>query len=504
MALTVDFVEKPSSSSEILIVPVGSDKKFTLPDGILKQETIDSIKYNLEADPKFKGKPGETFSVPLPKGEAYRSVLFAGFQTGSKDVRPTSVTAAEAGGKLYPALKNAWARAATFVVTPELLANEQDRAVGIARIASGMDLASYGFDEVYKLPLKDKADGPIKLESVEFVTPKAGDVKKEYAPLKAVAEGVFLTRDLANTPPNDLYPETFANRIKAELEPLGVEVTVLDEKELTTMGAGGIMAVGQGSARPPRMVTMRWKGKDAKESQPLAFVGKGVTFDTGGISIKPAAGMEEMKVDMHGAATVVGLMKTLALRGADEHVVGVVGLAENMPSGNAFRPGDIIKTLAGKTVEVLNTDAEGRLVLADCLTHVQNTYNPRTVIDLATLTGAMVVALGSEYTGVFANDEKFWSQMQEASTVTGEKIWRMPLDPAWKKQMESKIADLQNMGVKGRDAGACVAAGFLEHFIDEGRIWSHWDIAGTGMSKEGGTGVGVQTLDELVRTHYEP
>lgn len=497
MALSIEFSKTPSSDSDVLIVPVSADKKFTLPAGMLKAENVQFIEDVLGRDGKFKGKSGETLSVRLPAGETYTSVLFAGFQPATKDVRPISVLAEEMGSKLYPVLKDAWVKAATFVVTPEFMANTLNRDEGIARLASGILLKSYGFEK-YKAAPKDPDSKPVKLETVKFVSDSAAAVEKEFKPLKAVADGTFLTRDLANMPPNDLYPESFADMIKAELEPLGVEVEVLDEKELTKMGAGGIMAVGKGSARQPRMVTMRWKGQKAGE-KPLALVGKGVTFDTGGYSIKPAAGMEDMKMDMHGAATVVGAMKALALRGSPEHVVGVVGLAENMISGNAFRQGDIITSLAGKTVEILNTDAEGRLVLMDCLTHVQRKHDPRFIIDLATLTGAMVVALGSEYTGVFANDETLWQGIQAASTKTGEKVWRMPLDPVWKKQMESKIADLQNMGQKGRDAGACVAAGFLEHFIDEGRPWAHKDIAGTGMGKEGGTGVGVSLLNELVR-----
>ncbi len=293
------------------------------------------------------------------------------------------------------------------------------------------------------------------------------------------------------------------------MKPLGVEVEIFDEKKMLKMGMGAIMAVGQGSERQPRMVIMRWNGNPKKKTVPIAFVGKGVTFDTGGISIKPAAGMDEMKMDMGGSAAVVGLMKTLAARNAKINVVGVVGLAENMPSGNAYRPGDILTSYAGKTIEVLNTDAEGRLVLADCLTYVQRTYKPATVIDLATLTGAILVALGHEYCGTFATNDDLWGQLEKSSAASGEKLWRMPLDPVWHKEVESNVADVQNTG-KGRNAGSCTAAEFLHHFIEEGTQWAHLDIAGTAWRTSDqptvpkfGSGFGVRLLNTLVAEHYE-
>ena len=277
------------------------------------------------------------------------------------------------------------------------------------------------------------------------------------------------------------------------------------------MGMGAIMAVGQGSDRLPRMVIMRWNGAGGKSKDgPLGFVGKGVTFDTGGISLKPGANMDEMKMDMGGSAAVVGLMKTLAMRKAKADVVAVVGLAENMPSARAYRPGDIITSYSGKTIEVLNTDAEGRLVLADCLTHIQKEYSPRFVIDLATLTGAIMVALGHEYCGTYANKETLWKQMESASGRTGEKLWRMPLDPEWNKQVKSDVADLQNIGKIARLAGSCTAAAFLQSFIDEGRDWAHMDIAGTAWRKSDqpivpkhGSGFGVSVLNDLVAAYYE-
>lgn len=500
MALNIEFSQKPSANSEVLIVPVNEDKKFTLPGTIaLKPETLAFMQHAITSRPGFKGKAGETLSVPLPAGEAFKSVVFAGFQTAMLD-RASSLNTLEAGGKLYPALDKEWSKAVTFAVTSEFLAGDLDRDSAIASAMQGIDLASYKFDR-YKVK-ETGPDTPVKLEAINVVGASAA-AEKAFAPLKAETQGVALTRDLANMPPNDLYPESFADIIKKELEPLGVEVEVLAYKDLLTHKAGGIAGVGQGSDRKPCMVTMRWKGKGAKNVKPAGFVGKGVTFDTGGISIKPAAGMEDMKMDMHGAATVVGLMKTLALRGAPLDVVATVGLAENMPSGNALRPSDVITMMDQKTtVEVLNTDAEGRLVLADCLYHIQK-QDPDFIVDLATLTGAMVVALGSEYTGVFANDDKLWQEIEAASKFTGEKAWRMPLDQAWRDQIKSKTATIQNMGQKGRDAGACIAAAFLEHFVNKGRRWAHMDIAGTGMGKDGGTGVAVRMLNRMLQNTYE-
>ena len=283
---------------------------------------------------------------------------------------------------------------------------------------------------------------------------------------------------------------------------------------MAKLGMEAILAVGKGSERQPRMVIMHWNGlygsKTKDKDAPFALVGKGVTFDTGGISIKPGANMDEMKMDMGGSAAVVGTMKSLALRKAKANVVGIVGLAENMPSHNAYRPGDIIGSLSGKTIEVLNTDAEGRLVLADCLTHIQQKFKPRAIIDLATLTGAMMVALGQEYCGTFVNNDDLWKDMETASAQTGEKLWRMPLDEVWKEAMVSNVADLQNLGKTGRYGGACTAAGFLEHFIENDTPWAHMDIAGTAWRKTDqptvpkyGSGFGVRVLNQLIAENYE-
>jgi leucyl aminopeptidase len=324
---------------------------------------------------------------------------------------------------------------------------------------------------------------------------------------RAVADGVYVARDLVNEPANVLGPVEFADRVK-ELESLGLEVEILDAEALKELGMNTLLSVAQGSARPARVAVMQWHGAKSKRAKPLAFVGKGVVFDTGGISIKPAAGMEDMKGDMGGAACVTGLMVALAKRKAPVNAVGAIGLVENMPSGTATRPGDIVVSMSGITVENLNTDAEGRLVLADVLWYVQERFKPRFVIDLATLTGAIMVALGKDFAGLFANDDKLADQLLAASKATGEKVWRMPLDKSYDRLIESKNADVKNMG--GRWGGACTAAAFLKRFIKPDVPWAHLDIAGTAMdaprneiNTSWGSGWGVQLLDRFIADNFE-
>ena len=325
-----------------------------------------------------------------------------------------------------------------------------------------------------------------------------------WADRLARAEGVYLTRDLVNAPANELTTTAFADRLRG-LADLGVEVEVLDEAALEAIGMRTLLAVGQGSESPSYVVAMRWKGA---EGAPLALIGKGVVFDTGGISLKPGAGMEEMTMDMGGAGVVAGVMHTLARRKAAAHVVGLVGLVENMPSGRAQRPGDIVRSLKGDTVEVINTDAEGRLVLADLLWYAQDRYKPAAMIDLATLTGAIIIALGHENAGLFANDDTLAADLAKAAGTEGEGVWRMPLAPAYDKLLKSRLADMMNVG--GRPAGSITAAQFLQRFVPEGMPWAHLDIAGVALPKtpgpfapKGASGWGVLTLDRLVAARYE-
>ena len=322
----------------------------------------------------------------------------------------------------------------------------------------------------------------------------------------AVGNGIMLARDLVNEPANTLGPVEFADRVK-ELERLGLDVEILDVDALAALKMNTLLAVGQGSARPSRVAIMHWNGAKSKRTKPVCFVGKGVVFDTGGYSIKPAGGMEDMKGDMGGAAAVVGLMSALAERKANANVVGIIGLVENMVSGNAIRPGDIVTSMSGQTVEILNTDAEGRLVLADVLWYAQERYKPKLIVDLATLTGAIMIALGKEYAGLFANDDKLAGDLMSASKATGEKLWRMPLDKAFHRMIDGKTADIKNIG--GRWAGSCTAAAFLERFIKD-TPWAHLDVAGTAMDSgrteintSWGSGWGVRLLDRFVADHHE-
>lgn len=512
MAVTVTFKKSRSEKIHTVVLPVFEDKKPGVGAIALDKAARALVESALTQSTKFKGRNGETLEIFLPADGALSRLILLGLgKAGDLD----ALKAEAAGGKLFPVLSKLGVSEASLVLEGEKGLKKIETPALAASLANGLRLRSYGFDR-YKSAKQDKKarDEDTAFEKFEIVCDHATAARNSFERLACVTDGVFAARDLVNTPPNDLYPESFAKFIMDDLRPLGVEVEILDEKKMQKMGMGAILAVGMGSARQPRMVIMRWNGavgKAAKSAaKPLAFVGKGVTFDTGGISIKPGPGMEEMKMDMGGAAAVVGLMKSLALRKAKADVVGVVGLAENMPSGNAYRPADILKSYSGKTIEVLNTDAEGRLVLADCLTYVQKTYKPRLIVDLATLTGAMMVALGHEYCGTFANDDELWTQLEKSSAATGEKLWRMPLDEVWRKDVESPVADIQNISKSGRNAGACTAAGFLEHFIDEGTPWAHMDIAGTAWRKTDlptvpkfGSGFGVRVLDALISEFYE-
>ena len=373
----------------------------------------------------------------------------------------------------------------------------------IADLALGVRLRAYAFDR-YKTKRKE-GEEKVKEVKVTIAVAGVGAVEKEHRARAALAEGVVLARDLVNEPANVLHPVELASRAGA-LKKLGVAVEVLDVAAMEKLGMRALLGVGQGSVHESRTVIMRWNG-GKRDAAPLAFVGKGVCFDTGGISIKPAAGMEDMKGDMAGAACVVGLMHALAARKAKVNAIGAIGLVENMPSGTAQRPGDIVTTMSGQTIEIINTDAEGRLVLADVLHYVVDRFKPRLIVDLATLTGAIMVALGQEYAGLFANDDKLAERLIEAGGATGERVWRMPLGPEYDKMIDSKFADMKNTG--GRHGGAITAAQLLARFVGK-TPWAHLDIAGTGMgspqtdiNKSWGSGFGVRLLDRLVAEHYE-
>lgn len=366
----------------------------------------------------------------------------------------------------------------------------------------GASLKCYQFDQ-YKTTLEDKEKAT--LDHVNVYSHNTETLEKGYDEIIPVISGVFTTRDLVCEPANILNPETYAERCQ-ELEAIGLEVTVLSEQEMADLNMYSLLGVGQGSPIESKLVIMKWKGNKSDENYPISLVGKGVCFDAGGISLKPGNGMWDMIFDMGGSASVVGTMVTLANRKAPINVIGVIGLVENMPDGNAQRPGDVVKTANGQTVEVLNTDAEGRLVLADALWYVQKFYQPKTIIDLATLTGAIISALGYEYAGLFTNNTDLQSALQKAAEATGDKVWPMPLDSSMKKRLKSRVADIANIA-STPEAGSSTAACFLQHFINDDVSWAHLDIAGTVWTKEakptcpkGGTGWGVRILNAYIKS----
>ena len=377
-------------------------------------------------------------------------------------------------------------------------------AQGVARAKFALSLAIYRFDKYFGPKKLEKAP---KLVEISLICDDVSAAEAEYQPMKAIADGILLARDLVSEPANVLYPQSYADRLKS-YESLGLKVEILGEAELLALGMHSLLGVGLGSDKETKLVVMQWLGASDKSAQPVAFVGKGVTFDTGGISIKPAEGMEDMKWDMGGSAAVSGLMVALAGRKAKVNAIGIVGLVENMPDGKAQRPGDVVSSMSGQTIEVINTDAEGRLVLADALWYCQQRFKPQFMIDLATLTGAMIIALGTDFAGVFSNNETLSENIVKASKSVGENTWPMPLPKQYEKQIESKIADVRNIG--GRPGGSITAALFLQKFVNN-VPWAHMDIAPTAWTNEqriptvpeGATGFGVRTLNALVAHNYE-
>ena len=503
--LKITFSKSPKTA-DTAVVGILPGNKLTDSAMVLDKGLIAAA---LKRQTAFAGKAGQIMVVTAPEKSKYDRIVLFGI---GEPAKMTAVEAENTGGKIAAALAALGAEKVVLFLDSDKGFKEASEAQVAAHMGAGAQFRTYAFDK-YKQKAKD--DKKPALKAIEIVTGAHTAAAKLHKRLEAVVGGAHFARDLMNEPPNVLYPDSFAKRIAAELKPLGVEVEIIDEKKMKTLGMGSALAVGQGSEKPSRMVVLRWNGaakstKSGKKDAPLAFVGKGVTFDTGGISIKPAGNMDEMKMDMGGAAAVVGLFRSLAARKAKVNAVGIVGLVENMPSDRAFRPGDIIKSMSGKTIEVLNTDAEGRLVLADALTYIQRTYKPRLIVDLATLTGAIVVALGTEYCGAFVNNDKLWDELASASKASGEKLWRMPLDEVYRRTMDSKIADMNNLGDASRHGGACNAAGFLERFIEDNTPWAHLDIAGMMMSRadkptvpRGPAGFGVRVLDRFVEEHYE-
>ncbi len=491
--MKIEFVATLPTDAGLIVYPVAKDG---LADTVLPGLSEDgrALVKTAAGTARFEGEAGTIaeFFVPGAGGGVQRVSLlgFGGGDEGDWERAGGALTARYlVGGPTSVAIE-----LSGIAASPS--------GAAVARFASAAAQRAWRHD-VYRTKLTDK-QRPTLASIAIAGAPDGTDAA--WPAQGAVTEGLALTRTLVAEPANILYPESFVERCQ-HLAELGIEITVLDEAEMAAEGMGSLLGVSQGSRREARLLVLRWNGKGVGEPE-LALVGKGVTFDTGGISIKPAGGMEDMKWDMGGAGAVVGAMKTLALRKAKANVVGVCGLVENMPDGNAQRPGDVVTSMSGQTIEVINTDAEGRLVLCDAITWTQKHLKPGTIVDLATLTGAMIVALGHEHGGMFANDDELADRLLAAGRSSGDLLWRFPLSDAYNKLIDSPIADMKNVGPRG--AGSITAAQFIQRFVDPGVKWAHLDIAGMVWSDKAGntfdkgaTGYGVRLLDRFVRDHFE-
>ena len=501
--MKISFAEPDLPRSGAVVVGVWEGKVLTPAARRLDEATAGAISRAVAAASRFSGKKDELLPIVGPPNLSASRIVLAGL---GKPESPDSRSFQQLGGNLVAHLNGAGEEEATLMIDVAEGASI-DATEAAAELAFGAQLRSYRFD---KYKTKQKPEQKPSLNRLRIATGGAKAAKRAYQPLEKTAAAVFMTRDLVSEPANVIYPETLAGEA-GRLSEFGVEVEILDEHKMRELRMNALLAVGQGSARPPRVVVMQWhgaRGSGGTRSQPLAFVGKGVTFDTGGISIKPAAGMGDMKWDMAGSAVVIGVMRLLAARNAPVNAVGVVGLVENMPSGTAQRPGDIVTSMSGQTIEVLNTDAEGRLVLADALWYCQDRFKPRLIIDLATLTGAVIVALGHHQAGLFSNHDELADRLVEAGKAVGEQVWRLPLAESYDREIDSDAADVKNIG-GGRAAGSIIGAQFIQRFVNE-VPWAHLDIAGTAWSSKdaptvpkGATAFGLRLLDRFVSQYYE-
>lgn len=480
--MDIQFVAQIDASADVVAFPVRKGEAGAL--GALLGAAAEQA--------RFDGSAGTVAETAAIDGEQAKRLLLVGIGEGSEHDL-------ERGGAALTAKLQTSGVATVHV---DFASAGQSDADDVLAFAMGARLRNWRLD-TYRTRLADKAKPTL---ATIVIASSHSDLVGRWAANEAIAEGVAFTQTLVAEPPNILYPESFVERCH-HLADLGVELEMLDERQMKALGMGALLGVAQGSTRPPRLLAMRWNGGNAGDA-PVVFVGKGVTFDTGGISLKPGPGMDMMKWDMGGAGAVAGAMKAIAGRKAKANVVGVVGLVENMPDGNAMRPGDIVSTMSGQTVEVLNTDAEGRLVLCDAITWVQKTYSPKVVVDLATLTGAMVISLGHEYAGMFANDDDLAAKLLAAGEASNNKLWRFPLSPAYDKLIDSPIADMKNIGP--REGGSITAAQFLKRFVDDGVAWAHLDIAGMAWADKdgpvwakGATGYGVRLLDRYIAANHE-
>lgn len=497
--MKISFVEPALPKAGTLVVGVAEDRVLT-PAAAQIDGDHDGIVQRAIAASRFTGKRDQTLAILAPAGLGIARILLLGI---GKPAELETIHLEGFGGVVVAALNALGETEASFDAAG-LGAIGPAAAPAAAAIGFGAALRSYRFD---KYRTKEKPEQKPTLKKLAVLTTAVGPARKAFGVLEKIAHGVVATRDVVSEPANVIYPESFAARVE-ELRELGVDVEILDEKKMKKLGFGALLGVGQGSVRPPRLVVMKWSGAKDKDAAPVALIGKGITFDTGGISLKPGPGMEDMKWDMAGAGAVFGAMKAIAGRKAKANVLGVLALAENMPDGNAQRPGDIVTSLSGQTIEVLNTDAEGRLVLADALWYTQSRFKPRLMIDLATLTGAVIIALGSEYAAVFSNSDELVDRLQAAGKAVGENLWRLPLGDSYDREIDCDAADMKNIS-GGREAGSTIGAVFLQRFVNS-VPWAHLDIAGTAWSKKdkatvpkGATGFGVRLLDRLIAQNYE-
>lgn len=492
--LKISFAPLSAPVTGLLVCLVGDD--MALPEAAALPASAGGLFDRAAAQDGFKGKTGSFLDIIGPERLAASRLIAAGIGK-SADWKELDVI--RLGGAICGRLPDAATEASLILAT----ASGPLTADQAADLALGIRLRFYSFDR-YKTKKKDGETGSRK-RSITLLVADEKAARKAYKAREAVADGVDLARDLVNEPPNVLFPTEFAKRA-GDLARLGVDVEVLNEKDLKKLGMGALLAVGQGSARDSHVVVMRWDGGKDGEA-PVCLVGKGVCFDSGGISLKPGEGMQDMKGDMGGAAAVVGAMHALAARKARANVVGLIGLVENMPDGNAYRPGDILTSMSGQTIEMINTDAEGRLVLADVLWYAKDRFKPKAMVNLATLTGAIIVALGQENAGLFSNNDDVAKALTDAGLLTGEKVWRMPLAAEYDKLIDSQFADMKNTG--GRYGGSITAAQFLQRFVGD-TPWAHLDVAGTAMNsnkgdlnRSWGAGWGVRLLDRFVADGYE-
>ena len=499
--MKIAFSEIATPAKGVVAVVVTEERTLGATGRGLDEQTGGALSRALAAG-RFKGKQGTSTTIVAPHGLDVDAVILVGLGKPEKiDGRGLRAL----GGSVVRKMNAAGAKAGAVAVDAVDGAGVAPPAMA-AEIALGARLGSYSFDKYHT---KKKDEDKKSLGELTVMLDEPAAAEDAFEANASLADGVFAARDLVSEPSNVKYPKTISEDIEA-LTDDGIEVELLDRDKMASLGMGSLLGVAQGSDHEPYLAVMRWNGApEGADQQPVAFIGKGVTFDTGGISIKPSQGMEEMKYDMAGSAAVFGLMKCLAGRKARVNAIGMVGLVENMPDGKAQRPGDVVTSMSGQTIEVINTDAEGRLVLADVLWYAQATYKPRFMVDLATLTGAIIVSLGTYHAGLFSNDDELSERLIAAGKESGEEVWRMPLGDRYNKDIDSAIADMKNVG-KGREAGSVAGAVFLERFVN-GVPWAHLDIAGMAWMKgshdptvpKGASGFGVRLLDQLVRSHYE-